>query len=298
MRGRMSYRHAVAVSVGVHALLAAGIVVLLRAQTCEPPALRAALDTRLDIQFLDPSNAEPPAPEPSAKIEPDPPMMVEVNPEPPPPKGPEEPTGPLRAAAITVPRTLPTELLDLLRRPAAAAPAAVTPVQAVTPRREPAWAANGSPVHGPLDPNQTIVYVLDASGSMGEWAKFDTARAALIATLKLQPATVRFQIVTYSGTAAALLRSPARECRPATAENIAQAIEALEALPAPAGRSQHLEGLRTALNFNPNLVLLFTDADDLPATALRGLLRQAERPVKLCVAKVTAERVKEPVEVK
>ena len=90
MRGRMSYRHAVAVSVGVHALLAAGIVALLRTQSPEPPALRAALDTRLDIQFLDPSNEEPPAPEPSAKIEPDPPMMVEVNPEPSPPKGPED----------------------------------------------------------------------------------------------------------------------------------------------------------------------------------------------------------------
>lgn len=296
MRARATFRNAIAVSVGVHTLLAAGVVFLLTRQP--PPAVRPRLDTRVDIRFEIPGeelvkpevvlNAPPESPSKPAPTEP-------------PPASPAEaiPAGPPKALAIELPSTLPSELLALLRKPSAPAapPSPTTVAQAgATVPKQPAWAGKGSPVHGPLDPKQAIVYVLDASGSMGEWAKFNAARAALIATLRLQPATVRFQIVIYSGTAAPLFREP--ECRPATAENIARAIELLEALPAPAGRSQHLEGLRTALRFRPDLVLFVTDADDLPATALRGIIRQADLPAKLCMSKVTANGVAMPAEVK
>ena len=56
-----------------------------------------------------------------------------------------------------------------------------------------------SPIHGPLNAGQSIVYILDASGSMGEWGKFDKARKKLIATLQSQRETVSFQVVIYTG---------------------------------------------------------------------------------------------------
>lgn len=287
MRARATFRNALKVSVGMHILLAAGFAFLLTRQS--PQEVRPRLDTRVDIRFEIPGE-ETAKPEVVVPVAPEPPS----NPVPAEPAPSEEPTGPARAAAIAVPSTLPSELLALLRRPPASSPspATVTQVGATAPK----WTVTGSAVHGPLDPKQVIVYVLDASGSMGEWAKFDAARAALIATLRLQPATVRFQIVIYSGTAAPLFREP--ECRPATAENIARAIELLESLPAPAGRSLHIEGLRTALRFRPDLVLFVTDADDLPASVLRGIVKQSEQAAKLCVSKVTANGVAKPTEVK
>ncbi|MFO0805820.1 MAG: vWA domain-containing protein [Gemmataceae bacterium] len=228
------------------------------------------------------SDPEPPAPPPQTPAAPMPEPVTE---------------GPPKAQTIAIPRTLPVELITLLKRPELPATIQQAAAAQAAPKG-PKWATGGSPVHGPLTENHCIVYVLDASGSMGEWAKFDAARAALIATLKLQPAKVRFQVVVYSGTASVPLKSAPGECRSATAENIARIVETLEALPAPAGRSNHVEGLRTALGFRPDLVVLFTDADDLPLGPIRGLLKQAERPVSLCVSKLTANGVQPPREVK
>ena len=133
---------------------------------------------------------------------------------------------------------------------------------------------------------------------MGEWGKFDAARGALIATLRLQPEAVRFQVVVYSGNASLPLRGAPGACLPATPGNIAKAIEALQALAAPSGRSNHAEGVRSALTFRPDIVLILTDADDLPGTQLRGVVRQSELFTKLCVATVSAQGVAAPVEVK
>lgn len=240
-------------------------------------------------------NREPP-PEAMVFVEPDPTSP----PEPPAPPSPmpepaTEPVGPPKALAVAVPKTLPAEMLAILRRPAL--PSAIQPASADVPKA-PAWIANGAPIHGALAANQCIVYVLDSSGSMGEWSKFDAARASLVASLKLQPTAVRFQVVVYSGTASTPLRSAPGECRPANAENVARILAALDALPAPAGRSNHLEGVRAALGFRPDLIVLFTDADDLPLGPIRGLLKQSDRPVSLRVSKLTSDGPQPPREVK
>lgn len=287
---------AIGVSAGVHLLIAVVLLAALRSRPDAPHAAPPVYDTRVVVRMDFVREPDLP-PEAVSKIEPDP--EPPAPPQPPPAPMPEPvPEGPPKAQAITVPKSLPVELLTLLKRPEL--PATIQPAAAVQPARPkgPKWAASGSPVHGPLAENQCIVYVLDASGSMGEWAKFDAARAALIATLKLQPAKVRFQVVVYSGTATVPLKSAPGECRPATAENLARILDALDALPAPAGRSNHVEGLRTALGFRPDLVVLFTDADDLPLGPIRGLLKQAERPASLCVSKLTANGVQPPREVK
>lgn len=286
-------RTAIGVSVGVHAALAVGVVAILGSRSEPPRSAATSFETRADVHLE--FAPEPDLPrEAVAMVEP---AAPETPVTPPPVADPPVPVadGPPRVQVIVVPQTLPPELVALLKRPAT--PTAIQPVVATVPKG-PAWAANGSPVHGPLPANQCIVYVLDASGSMGEWNRFDAARGSLIATLKRQPETVRFQVVVYSGTAFTPLRSPPGECRPANAENIARLTDALAALPAPAGRSNHVEGLRAALGFRPDLVVLFTDADDLPLGPFRGLLKQSVRSVTLHTARVTATGVNGPVEVK
>ncbi|HEY3788299.1 MAG TPA: vWA domain-containing protein, partial [Urbifossiella sp.] len=207
-----------------------------------------------------------------------------------------EPRPPL-IQMIAIPQTLPPDVLRLLKR-ASFVEGSVRPAAGTMPvKGAPAWAKGGSPVHGALAPRQAIVYVLDMSGSMGEWGKFDAARRALIATLRMQPESVRFQVVVYSGTANVPLRGAPGECLPATARNVERTIAALQTLAAPAGHSNHVEGVRIALAFRPNHVLLFTDSDDLPLSAFRGLLHQAEKPADLSVAKVGAS-VEKPIPLK
>jgi hypothetical protein len=155
--------------------------------------------------------------------------------------------------------------------------------------------AAGTRLHGGLSPGQAIVYVLDASGSMGEWGKFAAARRAVLATLRTQPETVRVQVVVYDGTARAVL--PGGRCVPATAANV-ERIERVLADREPAGRSDHAAGLRAALELRPDFVLILTDADDLSLAKFRGVLGRAERPAAACVAPVTASGVGPPRELK
>ena len=301
MRGA-SLRKAVIASIGVHLLLAAGGVLVLRRQATDAAPASIGIETRADVRFEfvaeEPSHPLELTPLPE-KLEPAPvsevPTPTKVEP------SPEVPAGPPLANAIAIPRTLPPEVMGLVKKSASAPPAAansVLPIAASQSKPAPAWTTSGVPLHGALDAKQCIVYVLDASGSMGEWGKFDAARGALIATLRLQPESVRFQIVIYSGIAATPIRSAPGECLASTPANVAKAIAALESLGSPAGRSDHVEGLRAALAFHPDLVLILTDADDLPATAFRGVVKQAAKPAKICTARVQARAVDSPVEVK
>ena len=289
MRGA-SLQKAVIASVGVHLLLAAGGALVLRRQATEAAPTSIGIETRADVRFEfvaeEPSHPLELTPLPE-KLEPTP--VLEV------------PAGPPLANAIAIPRTLPSEVMGLVRKSAAAPPPAanlVLPIAATQTKPVPAWTTSGTPLHGALDAKQCIVYVLDASGSMGEWGKFDAARGALIATIRLQPESVRFQIVIYSGVVATPIRSAPGECLASTSANVAKAIAALESLGSPSGRSNHVEGLRAALAFRPDLVLILTDADDLPSTAFRGVVKQAAKPAKICTARVQARAVDSPVEVK
>jgi hypothetical protein len=131
---------------------------------------------------------------------------------------------------------------------------------------------------------------------MGAAGKLDRARAALRATLRQQPATVRFQVIAYAGTATPLLVTNGTAL-PASAANVRTAVEKLAPLEAR-GRSNHLDAIRAALAFRPDVIVLLTDADDLGAVALKPLLGAAPRPVPVCVGQVTAERVQRPRELK
>jgi hypothetical protein len=301
-------RRAVWASVALHALVACALVLLQR--TGEEPKPR---QRRIDTHAAD---------EPQVRMHltlDETPVSVAAPPQPPPPATPQAATAPpsspplpAKPFAPSPPQTLPPKLMALIRKPAAQAsggvpevPAAPTPpgTTVTDPNVKPVGGTTGAgpevstpAIHGPLKPEQTVVYVLDSSGSMGAAGKFDAARAALLATLRQQPPTVRFQVIVYAGSAVPLLTSDNRGL-PATAANIRAAAEKLAALE-PRGQSSHLEAVRAALAFRPDVILILTDADDLAPAALKRVLAAAPKPVPVCVARVTAERVGPPREVK
>jgi hypothetical protein len=143
---------------------------------------------------------------------------------------------------------------------------AVRPAAAVSQAR---------PAHGGLSAGQHVVYLLDASGSMGEWGKFTTACEVIAATTAVQPAGVGVKVVAYA----------------ATAEVVTPAALTSRT---PVGRGDHLAGLRLALAQSPDVVVWFTDAAELPTAAVTAQLRRAGKPVSLFVARVGPTGVAAP----
>jgi hypothetical protein len=298
-------------SVALHALAACALVLLLRTGEEQRPRQRR-IDTRtadepqvrmsLTLDESPVSVAAPP--QPTSQPAPESKIVEPVE-----APSPALPNGPVAPSA---PQTLPPEWIARIRQPAAQSTGGTQPevtttkpdnVAATDPNLKPAGGATGvsagtavRAIHGALKPEQTVVYVLDGSGSMGAAGKFDAARSALLATLRQQPPAVRFQVIVYAGSAAPLLTSGNRGL-PATAANVRAAAEKLAALEAR-GRSNHLEAVRAALAFGPDVILILTDADDLAPAALKRLLAGAPGPVLVCVGRVTPERVEPPREVK
>ncbi|WP_439624195.1 vWA domain-containing protein [Gemmata sp.] len=300
------FRLALAGSVVVHVLLVSVASVALR------PGGGASGPTELDTRVGDVAlrlapeevsvtvqTPDPPQP-PQPAVEPDPPQPEPPAPEP--PVAPEVPrpraegtAGTRTPVKTSVPNALPAEVVSLIRRPKPQAqPTAVRdpnvrPAGATTP------AAPLTPaIHGAMRAGQTVVYVLDCSGSMGEFGKLTLARAALVITLRRQPADLRFQVLAYSSAAKPLVPGPSA---PATPANIAAAESALGTLKA-SGRSNHVEAVRAALALRPDVIVVLTDAEELTAASLKAVLNGAGKPAPVCVARVSAHGVGVPREVK
>jgi len=272
---RVAFRRAVAASVALHVALAAVLVIVVKSGREAKPA-RPGVDTRADEAVVRMSLDEPAVNAPTLDVPPSPPTVE------PPVAQPETSRPPL---AAVVPQSLPAAALALIRR--------TGPAGAIAdPNVKPAGAAPASaqPIHGAMTPGQSVVYVLDGSGSMGEFGKFAAARAALVATLRRQPEGVRFQVIAYGSTARPLFPGG---CVPATPANVAAAEAKLLALE-PAGRSNHAEAVRLAAGLRPDVILLLTDADDLSAAQFKSALAAAGKPIPVCVAKATPYNVGTP----
>jgi len=303
---RRGLRRAIAASVVLHLLVA--LAAFLAMRLAPRPAPRAtAVHTRADevgVKLIaDVELAPVPVPvaveQPKTPPTPTPPVEPPTAPPDPPAPAPtprQEPAPGRTPHATAVPPALPADVLNRIRRPATTAMRPPNPD--ADPNVKPAAAVGAPaavpPIHGALRRDQTVVYVLDCSGSMGEFGKLAVARAALVATLRGQPGEVRFQVIAYGAAARPLLTGG---CVPATAANVAAAEAALAPL-AAAGKSNHAEAVRRAAALRPDVIVLLTDANELSRAALKPALAAAGKPVVVCVATVAGDRVGEPRELK
>jgi hypothetical protein len=266
-------RRAVLASVVLHVALAFVAVLALRSRPDPRPA-RPGVETAVEavVHLSDagaPLNAR--APEPPA--------------DPPPATVPPPPDVGRTPHALPTPQRLPAAALAVISRSVArqsiAAPA-------------PAAAGGVPALHGGLAPGRSVVYLLDASGSMGEHGKLALARSALVATLRAQPEGVRFQVIVYDGSARPLL--PGDGCVPATPSNV-DAAAARAAGVEPRGRSNHAEALRAAARRRPDAILILTDAG-LTRGQLGPALAGLAKPTYICLSTVTPGGVEPPRELR
>lgn len=291
----MAFRRAVWASVALHAAAAVALVTFVLRDERHVAEVgidtRAAATVRMSLPEVE-VDVAPPSP-PLAAMSAQPPAQpqaAEPKPSPPPQApSPPEPATP-QVAVRPAPQFLPPEMLARIRLTSGeSSPRIDTGVHHAAGTSEPVAAPA---IHGPLGANQTVVYVLDGSGSMGASGKFDAARRALVSTLKAQPSSVRFQVIVYTGTAYPLLAGNGT-ATPATESNVRLATDALAKLE-PRGTSNHLGAVRAALAFRPDVILMLTDADDLSAAALKAVAKA----VPVCVGRVTAAGVQRPQELK
>jgi Mg-chelatase subunit ChlD len=143
-----------------------------------------------------------------------------------------------------------------------------------------------------LKATQSVVYLLDCSGSMGEFGKLDLARAALLATLEQQPADVRFQVIFYNSAVWRLLPGGLISVGAIRAAELKLAtIEA-------SGRSNHLEALRAAVALQTDAIVWLTDAGDLSAQKCKLVASEGAKPIRIYVAEVSARGVAAPRELR
>lgn len=293
---RAALRKAVWASVALHVVVAIGFFALVRQP--EVVTSRPAIDTRaphIQMHLAEVVTEVEVRPEPPAPAAPS--ALAVTQPKPEPPSPPPETAGPAGPFVPAVPQALPPELVALIRKPVAAAPATVAPDPNVKPAgatAAPAPAPVGRVLHGAFKPAQTVVYVLDCSGSMGATGKFTAARSALLTTLAQQPATVRFQVVVYDSAPRALVPGGAVLATPENVQTASAKLAAIE----PRGKSNHLIALRAALDLRPDVVVWLTDADDLTGAAIKPVLKASGRPVPVCVGLVTAAGVQQLRELK
>lgn len=289
---RVAFRRAVGASALLHIVAACAFVWVVRSNE-EPKPAQLGIDTLVTDE-----------PQVRMHLVEDTATSVEVRPQPVPqpnsakPADTPSPAPPAKPFATVPPRSLPDELLTLLRKPSSTGATAEVPIQpnptnvGTDPNVKPASGTSGAKsvssvqaFHGAFKPNQTVVYVLDCSGSMGAGGKFDAARAALLATLQQQPPTVRFQIIVYAREAAPLLASDGSALL-ANEANLRLAASKLAAL-AACGKSNHLPAISAALRFHPEVIVLLTDAEELTAATLKPVLAASSRSTPVFMGHVT-----------
>jgi hypothetical protein len=282
-------RVAIVASVTIHALSATALVVAVRYAS---PIIHqnGTIDTRADdvvVKLLadDPETAITVAvqlePTPHPIADPPPRAAPAVQPTPEPSR-----TTTRTPHAIAVPGTLPPAILDRIRQPATSSlkPPAASHIQPASGATSVAPAA--SPIHGTMNRGQ-VVYLLDCSGSMGEFGKLALARAALLATLYRQTEEVRFQVIAYNTTARPVV---AGGYIAATAANVATVEAALAEITA-AGKSNHVVAIRRAGELLPDTIVLLTDAEDLAASAVKPALAAAGKTIPVFISKVSGNGI-------
>jgi Mg-chelatase subunit ChlD len=281
---RVGLRRAIVASVVIHFVLVATVVVCAtmtdsQSQTSQPGFDTRIADVKLQLDAEESTNLAVPELKQSEKTPS--PAQRESTPVSQPP------------TVSSVPNLLPPGFLAMVQR-SQNANEKKADAGSTTDNVKPAGTAAASeamPLHGAMKPGQSVVYILDCSGSMGEFGKLDMARSALIATLRRQPDTLRFQVIPYNSNARLLV--PGGMSTIAVNVGLAEAkLVKLEAV----GRSNHAEAIRIAVELRPEAIVWLTDADDLSAAKLKPIIGRAGKPIPIYLAEVTARGVGTPRE--
>jgi hypothetical protein len=117
---------------------------------------------------------------------------------------------------------------------------------------------------------QSIVYVIDRSGSMGLNGLLSVAKQELLASLRSLPVRTRFQVIVYNRLAELLRIDGRYDLVPATEANKDRVAALLEPMDAEGG-TDHLAALRRALALQPDVIFFLTDAADLTNPQIRSV---------------------------
>jgi Ca-activated chloride channel family protein len=129
------------------------------------------------------------------------------------------------------------------------------------PAPSPGTARGGATsLFGITDAGRRFLYVMDRSGSMSDYGAIRVAKAELLASLENLDATQEFQVIFYNSTPIALVpRTPHSDMFRGIDTHRLEVRRQVESIQ-PDGGTGHLDALRSAFKFRPDVIFFLTDA--------------------------------------
>jgi Ca-activated chloride channel family protein len=125
---------------------------------------------------------------------------------------------------------------------------------------------------GAIDAGKNFVYIIDCSGSMGDYNALDYAKAELLASLQGVSNRQKFQIIFYNEEIRRFqLPNQAVELYPGIDVNRNRAKRFIGSV-SPSLGTKHMPALLAALKYEPDVIFFLTDARE-PALSKDGLLK-------------------------
>jgi hypothetical protein len=135
----------------------------------------------------------------------------------------------------------------------------------------------------------TVVFVVDMSGSMNDGHRFDRAVAELVRALGGLAPTQKFFVFFFNATTHPMLDMAPPQLQPATPDNRAKVVKWIEKLQPDADTNPE-DALERALKLQPQVIYFLTDGEIPPTTpdTVKGL-NQAHKTVIHTIAFGTEE---------
>lgn len=111
-----------------------------------------------------------------------------------------------------------------------------------------------------------VVFVVDRSLSMGPGGGYDAARVELLRCMERLPASTEFQVLLYNRAVNELSAALQRKN-----DNTLESLERFLDSAPPEGGTDHEKALVHAFRYQPDVIFLVTDADDLTSSLVRRL---------------------------
>lgn len=114
-------------------------------------------------------------------------------------------------------------------------------------------------------PADTVVFVVDMSGSMNDGTRFERASKELVRCLNSMPPTQKFFVFFFNAITYPMLDMQSPQLTPATADNRAKVIKWIKKLQ-PDNDTAPEDALERALKLQPEVIYFLTDGEIPPTT--------------------------------